>query len=186
MVFGEVGWDDFVGVVDVAGGGEFYGAGHGDDFVGGWDLPAGGPLFWWWGVGGISCGGVCGAQAARVAISFSGEGRIVGEMADGLVGEPGRHFAIASCGGDGLCVGASMFVGEEWHGGDFVGAVAGLAAELKDGQDVTVEGGSCGRVLCAGETETWRDGEEKQRGYQGFAHGSILVARAGNEKSLGH
>ena len=68
-------------------------------------------------------------------------------MADGGIGEPGRHFAFGSGIGDGARQGARLRVGHELHRTDFTGAMTALAMLLQDGQDVAIKRGRRNQCL---------------------------------------
>ena len=141
FVFGEAGGDDLIGVVHVTVRGQRHRFGHAHDDVGLRNRPALRPLARGWRCVRIA-GGRSGICPVNERLNFLQRERwIVGEMADGGIGKPRRHFAFGGGIGDGAREGARLSVGHQWHGADFAGAVAALAVLLKDRENVAIKRG---------------------------------------------
>ena len=136
-----MGGDDFVGVFDFAVGGDGNWLRHFYQRVGRGDVPALGEVAWSGGVLRVAGGGRGLRPVGDGGDFLIGERGVVGEVAVVWIGEPrGHHFHFYFV-GDLLGPGFGFGVRGQRHGGNFAGAVAGLAVVLEDGEDIFVEGG---------------------------------------------
>ena len=150
LIFGEAGGDDGVYVLDGAGGGDVEGFGDFEDEVRVRDAPAGGECGVGFGVFGVAFGGALLGPSGEGGDLFDGEGRVVRELADMGISEPGGHAFHGGGFPNGFGEGSGLLVGEEGHRGGFAGAMATLAFGLEDGEDVF--------MICNGR---WVGGEER-------------------------
>ncbi len=160
LVFGEIGGDADVLIVDGAGGGDIVSFREFEDHVRRRDVPALGELARGGGVGELAFGGSGVDPRYDFFFLAGGQGEVVQKLSIVRVGRPGRHFAGDYGGANGFGPGARVLILEQRHGGHFAGAVATLAAGLEDGLDVLMkswggrEGGAQQEERCGAESET--------------------------------
>lgn len=138
LVFRETGGNDFVGVLDVAGGGNGDRLRHLDHAIRFRNVPALGParrrrrivrITW------LSCVGP-GGEGGNL---FVVQRRIISEMSATGIGEPGRHTPGANVVTDQPGPRFRLLVGDQRHGRDFARAVTSLAMLLKNGEHVAIK-----------------------------------------------
>jgi len=96
---------------------------------------------------------------------FGSQAAIVGEVADGGIGKPWRHFLRQHGLFHGLGPGAGVLVSEQREGRGFAGAVTLLAALLQDGQDLLIESDG-GRIDVGGAQGTCDSQRGEQRAHE--------------------
>src|SRR6185312_1276491 len=130
---------DLVGVFDVSVGGNRHGLRHLEDLIGMRDVPAFRPVRSGRSSFRVSGGRACFRPSQDCGDLLRGQRRVVGEVSDGGVGEPGRHHFALYGGGDCWGKWLGLLVGYKRHGRYFAGAVTALAVVLEDGEDVLVK-----------------------------------------------
>lgn len=91
-----------------------------------------------------------------------GERRIIGKAPKSRVGKPRRHHFGFNRFRDDRRPLPSLLIRHQGHGSDFAGAVTTLAMVLKDGENISVEGGMSGRGLTGGGDESEKKPGEKK------------------------
>ena len=136
---GEFGRHNFVGVINVALRGQRDGFRHGYDLIGLRNIPAGGPGARRGRIMRVAFGSIGVGPGDEGGNFLGGERRIIRKVAELGIGEPGRHDARGDFVRNDWCVEPGLVKGDERHGRDFAGTMAGLAMLLQDGQNIAIK-----------------------------------------------